>query len=1021
LSGYVELHAHSHFSLLDGVPSPEELVQRAVEVEMPALALTDHDAVYGTVRFEQAARQAGVKPILGAEITLVNGGGHLTLLAETNEGYANLCRLITLARRDQQKGFAALPWRLLADHHAGLIALSGCRRSEIARALLDHHLDKAQHAGERFASIFGVGNFFLELQRHHERGDRRLNDGLVALAQRLRLPLVATGNVHYLDTDDAPIQDVLTCIRQRLPLTQANSYLRSNHQYHFRSPADMAALFADQPTALRATVEIAERCRVQLPGGPQRLPLIDVPHDRSASEYLRDLCEMALARKVDPSQVDHYRAALQRELDVIMQHQFAEYFLVVWDALRFARSQRILCQGRGSAANSLVAYLLDITPVDPIVSGLVFERFLSAERATVPDIDVDFSADRRAAVLDYLYQRYGAQHVAMACTFVTFGARQALRDVGMVLGFSSEVIDRVCEAVDVHSSADLASLPGLRAAFGSQLDALRWQQWLALASRLDSLPRHLGLHNGGLIMTADELPAYIPIEPASLEDRFVVQWDKDALETQRWIKFDVLGLRALSAINDACDIVEQQTGRRPDLSALHFDDRKVYDLICSNQALGIFQVESRAQASLIPRFQPRNLSDLTIEIALIRPGPVQGNMVHPFLNRRDGLEPIRYLHPSLEPALKETLGVVLFQEQCLKVAHDFAGFTHGEGELLRRALGHKRAEEQIESFRDRFLQGAQAKGISLKIAGQVFQQLKAFGGYSFAKSHSAAFAVIVYWSAWLKCYYPTAFYVGLLRNEPMGFYPRHVVVSDAIRYGLKVLPVDLRHSQSAATAEGHAIRLGLIDVKGFGPAQIDTIEVERQRGPFRSLNELVRRTQLDRPHVEALVLAGAFDHLGERRQLLWDLAEAYRLAKRPRELPLRSPDEQARLPAMDRSERLMTSYAATGVSLDAHLTELRRDVFTRAGAISIGDLSKLKSGQGVKIGGLLVAVQRPPTAKGFAFLAVEDASGMVNVIVAPPVYEQCRAAVHSAFVLVEGVLQKDHGAINVVAQQIDAV
>ncbi len=355
------------------------------------------------------------------------------------------------------------------------------------------------------------------------------------------------------------------------------------------------------------------------------------------------------------------------------------------------------------------------------------------------------------------------------------------------------------------------------------------------------------------------------------------------------------------------------------------------------------------------------------------------------------------------------------------MAHDFAGFTHGEGELLRRALGHKRADEQIEAFRDRFLQGAQLKGVSLKIAEQVFQQLKAFGGYSFAKSHSAAFAVIVYWSAWLKCYYPTAFYVGLLRNEPMGFYPRHVVVSDAIRYGLKVLPVDLRSSQSAATAEGQAIRLGLIDVKGFGPAQIETIEVERQRGPFRSLNDLVRRTQLDRPHVEALVLAGALDHLGERRQLLWDLAEAYRLAKRPRELPLRSSDERAQLPTMDRTERLLTSYAATGVSLDAHLTELRRDAFTKAGATSIGELSKLKAGQGVKVGGLLVAVQRPPTAKGFAFLAVEDASGMVNVIVAPPVYEQCRAAIHSAFVLVEGVLQKDHGAINVVARQVEAV
>lgn len=1017
---YVELHAHSYFSLLDGVPSPEELVQRAVEVEMPALALTDHDAVYGAVRFEQAARQAGLKPIFGAEITLVNGGGHLTLLAESDQGYANLCRLITLARRDQQKGFAALPWRLLANHHAGLIALSGCRHSEIARALLDRHFDKARQAADRFASIFGAGNFFLELQRHHERGDRRLTDGLVALGQRLHLPLVATGDVHYLDTDEAPIHDVLTCIRQRVPLTQANGYLRSNHEYRFRSSQEMALLFADQPAALRATLEIAERCQVQLPSGPQRLPLIDLPPGQSAIESLRDLCEAALTHRVT-RQVERYHTALQRELAVIAQHQFAEYFLVVWDAVRFARSQGILCQGRGSAANSLVAYLLDITPVDPIAGGLVFERFLSAERASVPDIDVDFAADRRETVIQYLYQKHGPQRVAMACTFVTFGARQALRDVGMVLGFSGEVIDRVCETVDVHSSQDLASLPGLRSTFGAQLDSFRWQQWLALASRLDAFPRHLGIHNGGLVLMVDELSAHIPIEPASMEERFVIQWDKDALETQRWIKFDVLGLRALSAINDACDIVEQQTGRRPDLAALRFDDRKVYDLICSGRSLGIFQIESRAQASLIPRFQPRNLSDLTIEIALIRPGPVQGNMVHPFLNRRDALEPVRYLHPALESALKETLGVVLFQEQCLKVAHDFAGFTHGEGELLRRALGHKRADDLIETFRDRFLQGAQAKGVARSIAEQVFQQLKAFGGYSFAKSHAAAFAVIVYWSAWLKCNHPTAFYVGLLRNEPMGFYPRHVVVSDAIRYGLKVLPVDLRYSQAAATAEGQAIRLGLIDVKGFGPAQIELIEVERQRGPFHSLADLVRRTQLDRPHVEALVLAGALDHFGERRQLLWDLAEAYRLAKRPRELSLRSPDERAQLPPMDRTERLVTAYAATGVSLDAHLTELRRDAFTKAGAISITSLAQVKHGQRVKIGGLLVALQRPPTAKGFAFLAIEDPTGMVNVILAPDVYAQYRSALQGAFVLIEGVVQKDHGAINVVAQRIEAI
>ncbi len=1030
MTGYVELHAHSYYSLLDGVPSPEELVQRAVEYDIPALALTDHDALYGAPRFDQAARAAGLKPIFGAEITLVNGGGHLTLLAETNQGYANLCRLITLARRDQQKGFAALPWRLLANHHDGLIALSGCRHSEIAHAVLDRNQKKAQQVIERFVSIFGQDTFFLELQRHHERHDRRLNMGLVDLAQRNKLRLVATGNVHYLTPDDAPLHDVLTCIRHRVPLERANGLLRTNAEYYFHSPQEMKVLFAEWPAALQATLDIAARCNARLPLGPQTLPAIPTPDGTPASEYLRQLCEAGLTRKVhpasngrgQPASIEAYRAALNRELRIIEEQGLTNYFLVVHNLVRFARSRSVLCQGRGSAANSLVAYLLDITPIDPLSIGLVFERFLSAERATAPDIDIDLEAGAgREEVIQYLYQTYGHEHAAMACTVVTFGAHQAIRDVGMALGFAAETIERVGDNLDVHAAADLTSLPALRSTFGDQLDSPRWQQWLKLASAIQGYPRHLGIHNGGFVINGSPLIEQIPVEPATMEDRFVVQWDKDALEMTGWIKLDVLGLRMLSAISDACDIVAQQTGRRPDLNALRFDDARVYAMICRGETVGVFQVESRAQASLIPRFQPRSFADLTVEIALIRPGPVQGNMVHPFLNRRDHLEPVRYLHPLLKPALEETLGVVLFQEQVLKVARDLAGFTAGEGELLRRALSHKRAEEQIETFRAKFIAGAQSKGVSPKIAEQVFQQLKAFGGYSFSKAHSAAFAVITYWSAWLRCYYPTAFFAGLLRHQPMGFYPKHVVVNDAMRVGVKFLPIDLRYSQAQVTVEDNSIRLSLSDVHGFGPEQIEIIETERQRGPFRALNDLVKRTQLDRPHVEALVLSGALDYLGERRQLLWDIAEAYRLAKRPRELPLRSIDEQVSLLPMDQATRLSTAFAMTGTSLEAHLTELRRDVFTKAGATPINELPRLKHGQRLKIGGLIVARQHPQTAKGFAFLAVEDPSGMVNVIIAPDIYTRDRAALQGAFVLIEGVLQRDHGAINVVARRISNV
>lgn len=1010
---YIELHAHSYYSLLDGVAAPEALVEQAARLEMPALALTDHDALYGAPRFVAAAHQAGVHPILGAELTLVNGGGHLTLLAETDAGYANLCQLITLARRDQQKGMAALPWRRLTDYNQGLIALSGCRRSEIACALESRDMARAQQVAERLAAIFGRDNFFLELQRHYERGDRRLNAGLSELGRRLGLRLVATGNVHYLAPEQACLHDVLTCIRHRTPLERANGLLRSNDQYYFRSPAEMATLFAEWPDALRATLEIAERCRAQLPAGPQPLPVSPL------AGQLHQLCLEGLWRKVvSPRRYAEYETTLDRELAIIQQQGLADYFLMVWDLVQYARSQGILCQGRGSAANSLVAYLLDITPIDPLAAGLVFERFLSPERATAPDIDLDFAAHRREEAIQYLYRRYGPEHVAMACAVVTLGARQALRDVGMALGFPEETLQHLSASVDDHAAANLPSSPGIRAVLGEQVESPRWQQFLRLAAALDGFPRHLSIHNGGMVLCASPLAERIPVEPAAMEDRTVVQWDKEALEMAGWVKLDVLGLRMLSAISDACDMVAAQTGQRPDLTALRPDDPRVFAMLRRGETVGVFQVESRAQAALIPRFQPRNFADLTVQIALIRPGPIQGNMVHPYLRRREGREPVRYLHPDLEPALQETLGVILFQEQVLKIARDLAGFTPGEGELLRRALGHKRADQQVEQLRARFLAGAQARGVPSAVARRVFEHLKAFGSYSFSKAHAAAFAVITYWSAWLRCYHPQAFFAGLLRHQPMGFYPVHVVVSDAQRHGVSFLPVDLRYSQASVALEGDAIRLGLDYVHGIGPQQIEVLVHERQRGPFSSLADLVKRTGLERHYVERLVLAGALDYLGERRQLLWDLAEAYHLARRPSGLPLKIASEQVKLRPMDAPTRMASAFSATGVSIEGHLTTLRRDVFTQAGARSIGELSRLKHGQVVRIGGLIVACQRPPTAKGVCFLALEDADGMVNVVVSPEVYTRCRQATHSAFVIVDGVVDKRHKAINVVARDI---
>ncbi|MEE9618173.1 MAG: DNA polymerase III subunit alpha, partial [Anaerolineae bacterium] len=829
--GYVELHAHSDHSLLDGVPSPEALVARASDLRMPALALTDHDALYGAVRFMLAAREAGIKPILGAEMTLANeaddatpsGPAHLTLLVETAEGYANLCRLITLARRGQEKSVARLAKRDLATHAEGLIGLSGCRRGEIPRLLAADKFERAMEIAQGYARVFGPDHFFVELQRHYLRGDNRLLARLVVLATRAGLDVVATGNTHYLHPRQREVHDVLTCIRHHTTLEDAGDLLRPNAEYHLRSPQEMAALFHDIPIALENSLCVAERCAPAtdyLPAGPQTLPRFPVPgacpeqgrRGRSPDFYLRELCLQALRHRypnVPP------RDLLARELAVIRQAGLAGYFLIVWDIVRFARRVGIRCQGRGSAANSLVAYLLGISPIDPVACGLVFERFLSPERCGPPDIDVDFAADRREEVIQYVYRRYGEAHAAMACTLVTFRARSAVRDVARVLGFPPALVERLAGAgpeqwselveppvegacpacpersrgeivegaLDVGDADSVEESRGLVEAFGADFAGKPFQHLLRIVPQLDGIPRHLGIHNGGMVLSGPPLCDLVPLEPATMPGRVVTQWDKDGLEGAGMIKIDLLGLRMLSAIEDAVTIVEAQTGKRPDpsaggstssphrsgqtLDALPLGDEnsdpEVYDMLCRGETVGVFQVESRAQASLIPRFQPRSFADLVIQISLIRPGPIQAQMVRPYLRRRQGLEPVTYLHPLLEPALAETLGVIVFQEQVLKIARDLAGFAPGRAELLRRALSHKRAAEQVACFCEEFIAGAAARGVDRGVAGRVFRQLQAFGGYAFPKSHAAAFAVLTYQSAWLRRYHPAPFFAALLR------------------------------------------------------------------------------------------------------------------------------------------------------------------------------------------------------------------------------------------------------------------
>ncbi len=1075
LGPYCELHAHSVFSLLDGVPFPEELAERAAELRLPAIALTDHDAVYGLVPFFARARALSVKPIAGAELTMADNT-HLTVLAETQAGYRSLCQLISQGRLAAPKGQAALPWDKLAGNTQGLICLTGCKRGPVARRLLARQPLQAGQALDQLLDIFGRANVYVELQRNLCREDKRLTHQLAALAaQRARqLKCVATGNVHYLSSDDADLHDVLVSIRERVSLPQAarlpaGQGLRPNHQYYLRAPAAMLALYADLPEAVRNTQEVAERCTVALPAGLQVLPLFPRPEGLTAQGYLRQVCQAALPR-LYPRNPRPALALLEKELGLIEQLGLANYFLIVWDIVCFCRQRGILCHGRGSAANSLVAHLLGISAVDPIAQGLVVERFLSVEHGGTPDIDLDIDAARRETVIQYVYDRWGRDHAAMACTYVTFRSASAIRDAGFALGFKPETVERLASALeserrqhvpdndgrleppDVPISEIAEKLKKLNA----ELSTTEWQRLVSMAARLQRRPRHLGLHNGGMVITGDPMAELMPVEPATMENRTVVQFDKEFLEQMGIVKIDLLGLRMLSAIADAVMLVEQGRGQPVALNELDFGDRRVYDQICSAQTIGIFQVESGAQVSIIPSLQPRRFQDLVVEISLIRPGPLQGNMVRPYVRRRQGLEPVTYLHAKLRPALEETLGVIVFQEQVIKIARDFAGFTPGRGELLRRALGHKRAAEELQKFKDDFINGATraeasragvAGGVDWKTAEQVWQMIANFAGYSFSKAHAAAFAVIVYWSAWLRVHYPVEYFCGLLRNAPLGTYPANVLEAEAKRVGVAFLGFDINRSLAKATVEqagskqwpvsskqvsadcrlptAYCIRFGLDYVHGMGAERAEAVVQVRGERPFRSLADFVARacppkTGLDRRVAEALIMAGAFDEFGERRQLLWDLAEAFDIARRPApQLPLEVPDEQARMRPMTAEQRLLRTFAATGVTAGMHLAELRRDAFTRAGCASYRDLQKMRSGAQVRAGGLVAdGLRRPPTAKGTSFIRLEDADGLVDVIVPPAVYAECRQALRSMFLIVEGTLRRNGPVLSVTAKVV---
>jgi error-prone DNA polymerase len=1413
---YAELHCHTNFSFLDGASPADELVERAVELGLAGLAVTDHDGLYGAVRFVSAARAVGLHPVVGLEIELADAcvpdpgqvvvparrssrrgarreaggrdagqvpvdgmparprpvrarlpghrepvredlrgigeagrGPHLVLLARSDAGYRSLCRLVSRAHLAGTKGAPRFTQALLAAHADGLVALSGCRHGEIARRLRVGDRAGARAAALRHARLFGTGEgppsagFFLELSYHLLPDDDWLVAETAALADELGLPVVVTNDVHYALPEGRELHDVLAAIRHGRTLDSLADLRQPDGESYLKSETELAALppgdaargvrGADPAVArawaegLRTAGELAAACSVDLGFEQYRFPGFPVPRGETAFSHLSQLCWEGARRRYHPM-TPAVVLQLAHELEVIEKTGLAEFFLICWDLMRFAKERGIPAQGRGSAADSIVAYVLGITRVDPIRHALLFERFINEGRTAYPDVDIDFSSERREEVIRYVYERYGAEHTGMVCNVVTYRARSAVREVGYALGFPRPLVDRVAKALETYdsvmvrrdleadggfarffrrpgegegeavaSSAALAgergftdrlgqlsharrrparppatprggralpgaalpgpiSAPSLRRGLRETQDALEgqrlgdapgdrasgergqvwfepdrgvwsvgplandrssphdidgaamagskaparaleaardgsadarvrlpdrlaprtsirpggrsddeggpgdssastawlragrgtgyppgvidgrridpgsgvllpperrtdrlgrpahwdpaprssvarlepmpstqprggstrglsdWERWLELCARLDGFPRHLSIHSGGMLVTAAPLIDIAPVERATMPGRVVVQYDKRDVETIKLIKLDLLGLGMLAAIDETVELIEHDCAACVDLDRLPEDIGEVFEMLCAADTVGVFQVESRAQMQTLPKSRPRNLDDLVVEVAIIRPGPIQGNAVHPYLRRRQGIEPVSYLHPSLAPILGETLGVILYQEQVMKIAIDVAGFSPAESDRFRRAMGTWRSSREMEKLHRQFVEGClRQPGMTEPVAEELFRQVAAFASFGFAKSHAAAFARTAYESAFLKLFYPAQFLVGLINAQPMGFYPVEVLANDAKRHGVAVLPVDVnasayrtvtewvgingllpdgagidrrpepvrspacvmpspgaRRRWAAESATGWGVRLGLGLVKGIGDEQAERLDAELARGPYRSLAEVVERTGLGEEVVERLIRAGALDSLGApRRQLLWQLREVMgatrgrmdgralrasaRASKRAagRPMDLRLPPTDApELPAITESERLGDAYAVVGLDARRQVVGLFRPALERLGAVTNADLASRRPGP-VRIGGLVVTRQHPMTAKGTVFLALEDETGMVNVTLWPDAWARLRGVVRRhALLLVDGILQREGDVVNVVAREV---
>jgi error-prone DNA polymerase len=995
---------------------------RAAELGYTAVALVDRDGLSGAPRFFKAARASGIRPIVGAELTLASGvrRAHadvedpraLPVLVETQSGYRNLCRLITRMKAGTAKGAGRLHLAMLDGLCEGLVALPGVEalRANPTERPTSRAVRLDVDLLTRLVEAFGRRNVVLDVQRHRRREEEAANQALLDAAAALRLDAVATNDVRYARPRGRALLDVLTCIREKRTLATAGRLLSANAERHLKAPDAMAALFADRPELLRNAEALADRLGFTLDDLGYRFPDYPVPEGETQFTFLARVTEEGARGRYRPYH-EKARRQIERELALIGKLGLAGYFLIVWELVNFCRREGILAQGRGSAANSAVCYSLGITAVDPVGMELLFERFLSEERGEWPDIDLDLpSGERRERVIQHVYERYGAAGAAMTANVITYRDRSASREIGKALGIPVGEIDRLAQQMRRFEYVDPDDTLSARLErAGIDKGDRRMRLFARLFEEIQDLPRHLGQHSGGMVLAQGRLDEVVPLEPARMPGRIVIQWDKEDCADLGIIKVDLLGLGMMSALQDALAIL-RKTGVLIDLAHLPPDDPQVYRMLRAADTVGVFQVESRAQMATLPRMKPERFYDLVVEVAIIRPGPIVGKMVNPYLARRSGEEPVSYLHPSLEPILARTLGVPLFQEQLLRIAMTVAGFSGGEAEELRRAMGFKRSEQRMKAIEARLREGMRQRGIEGEAEEAIVRSISSFALYGFPESHAASFALIAYASAFLKAYHGAAFVCALLNNQPMGFYHPFTLVKDAQRHGVRFRPVDVTRSERMCALEDGGVRLGLGYVRGLRAEAAERIERERAREPFASLQDFVDRTALRRDEQRMLAEAGTLNAFGlTRRSALWQVEKAGR-PRGPLFGDVEPEVEPSPVPEMDLAERLATDVVATGVTTGPHPVHLHRDAFAARGVRRACDLGRLRDGEHVRVAGAVICRQRPGTASGFLFLTLEDETGLVNVIVRPDLFAAERGVLVSEPLLeVDGVLQAQDG------------